>query len=144
MTEYEQFDVELEPGDCVVSYTDALIESQDAEGEELGEAGLLRIVRLLGDVEPHKLIETVLKEIADRYPKNLSDDDVTMLRGAANGREFKVPFQRQAARGGPICGVAGARDRSRCGAASISRYEFGKPRRGAMIPALGRRWRAPR
>ena len=82
MTEYEQFDVELEPGDCVVSYTDALIESQDAAGEELGEAGLLRILRLLGDVEPHKLIETLLKEIADRHPKNLSDDDVTM-RGSS-------------------------------------------------------------
>jgi len=28
--EYEQFDVELEPGDCLVKYTDALIEASDA------------------------------------------------------------------------------------------------------------------
>src|ERR1700722_16394412 len=37
MTEYEQFDVELQPGDCVLTYTDALIESRDADGEMLGE-----------------------------------------------------------------------------------------------------------
>ena len=48
LTEYDQFDIELEPGDCLLSYTDALIESRDADGEELGEAGLLRITRLLG------------------------------------------------------------------------------------------------
>src|SRR6202140_2090995 len=72
MTEYEQFDVELERGDCLLSYTDALIESRDADGEMLGEAGLLRIARLLGDVEPEKLIETLLGEIERRYPENLS------------------------------------------------------------------------
>ena len=41
VTEYEQFDVELEAGDCVLSYTDALIESRDADGEMLGEVGLV-------------------------------------------------------------------------------------------------------
>ena len=60
MSEYEQFDVELEPGDCVLSYTDALMESNDADGEMLGEDGVLRIARLLGDVEPQKLIERLL------------------------------------------------------------------------------------
>ena len=61
VSEYEQFDVELEPGDCVVSYTDALIESCDADGEMLGEAGVLRIMRHLGDVEPRRLIEALLQ-----------------------------------------------------------------------------------
>ena len=69
MTEYEQFDVELEPGDCLLSYTDALIESRDADGEMLGEAGLLRITRLLGDVEPEKLIETLLGKSPSAIPK---------------------------------------------------------------------------
>jgi len=85
VTEYEHFDVELEPGDCVVTYTDALIESSDADGEKLGEEGVLRILKLLGDIEPEKLIEALLGEIAERYPENLSDDDVTMLIVRANG-----------------------------------------------------------
>jgi phosphoserine phosphatase RsbU/P len=45
--EYEQFDLQLEPNDCLLSFTDALIESRDADGEMLGEDGLLRIVRVL-------------------------------------------------------------------------------------------------
>src|SRR4029077_13705848 len=87
LTEYEQFDVELKTGDCVLAYTDALIESRDAGGEMLGEAGLLRIMRLLGDVEPQLLTKTLLREIADRYPDNLTEDDVTVLLVRANGHK---------------------------------------------------------
>ena len=85
ITEYECFDIELEPGDCVVTYTDALIESSDADGEMLGEEGVLRILKLLGDADPGKLIEALLSEIAERYPENLSNDDVTLLIVRANG-----------------------------------------------------------
>src|ERR1700674_4633916 len=97
VTEYEQYDVELEAGDCVLSYTDALIESKDADGEMLGEAGVLRIGRLLGGLGsqkmdpqklgPQRLTETLLGEIAERYPENLSGDDVTVLVVRATGRK---------------------------------------------------------
>ena len=87
VTEYEHFDVELEPGDCVVTYTDALIESSDADGEKLGEEGVLRILKLLGDVEPGKLIEALLGEIAERYPENLSDDDAMLIVRANGGAQ---------------------------------------------------------
>ena len=85
ITEYEHFDVELEPGDCIVTYTDALIESSDASGEMLGEEGVLRILKLLGDIEPEKLIDSLLGEIEERYPENLSNDDVTLMILRANG-----------------------------------------------------------
>src|SRR5436853_4590091 len=92
ITEYEQFDVEMEPGDCLLSYTDALIESSDADGEMLGEDGLLRIVSLLMNREgelpggPQEKTERLLEEIGGRYPENLSEDDVTVLVVTANGR----------------------------------------------------------
>ena len=60
-------------GDRLVTYSDALIESHDADGEMLGEEGLLRILRLLGDVPAQTLTETLLAEISSRYPENLSD-----------------------------------------------------------------------
>ena len=85
MAEYEHFDLELEPGDCVVTYTDALIESSDADGEQLGEDGVLRLLKLLGNAQPEKLIAELLAEIAERYPENLSTDDVTVLLLRANG-----------------------------------------------------------
>jgi len=85
ITEYEHIDVELDPGDCLVAYTDALIESSDADGETLGEEGVLRILKLLGDIKPEKLIDSLLGEISERYPENLSGDDVTVLIVRANG-----------------------------------------------------------
>ncbi len=93
MTEYVQFDVQLENGDCVLTYTDALIESRDADGEMLGEAGLLRIVRLVGDVEPHLLTKALLREITDRHPDNLTEDDVTVLLVRANGHKPRNSFK---------------------------------------------------
>jgi hypothetical protein len=51
----------------------------------LGEEGVLRILRLLGDVKPEKVIDELLGEIAARYPENLSNDDVTLLVIRANG-----------------------------------------------------------
>jgi len=138
ITEYEHFDVELEPGDCLVSYSDALIESRDADGEMLGEAGLLRIARLLGDVEPEKLIATMRREIAGRYPGNLSEDDVTILVARANGREPGYPFVEKLRALGRFAGSLLRAERPPLPDASLPNIG------GALIPALARRWRARR
>ena len=141
MSEYEQFDVELEPGDCVLSYTDALMESNDADGQMLGEAGVLRIARLLGDVEPQKLIERLLGEIAERSPGNLSEDDVTVLVVRANGRAPRYSFGEKLGAlvrfsGSLIRAVNPRAERPPFPDANLANIG------GAIIPALGRRWRA--
>jgi phosphoserine phosphatase RsbU/P len=136
--EYEQFDIELEPGDCLLSYTDALIESRDADGEMLGEDGLLRITRLLGDVEPQKLIETLLGEIEARYPENLSEDDVTVLVARANGRRLRFPLGVKLRAFGRFIGALVRGERAPFPDAKLANIG------GAIIPALGRRWRARR
>ncbi len=141
LTEYEEFDVEMEPGDYLLSYTDALIESRDADGEMLGEDGLLRIMRLLGDVEPQKLIGTLLKEIGDRYPENLSEDDVTVLVVRANGRQPRYSFREKLGAVGRFFGAAIRAIKP--GAERPPVPDFSLPNiGGAIIPALGRRWRA--
>jgi len=136
--EYEQFDIELESGDCLLSYTDALIESRDADGEMLGEDGLLKITRLVGDVEPEKLIATLLAEIEARYPENLSEDDVTVLVVRANGRRLRHPFieRLRAFRRFTKALVSG--DHAPFPDAKIANVG------GAFIPALARFWRAKR
>ncbi|HEY7334094.1 MAG TPA: PP2C family protein-serine/threonine phosphatase [Bryobacteraceae bacterium] len=141
MAEYQQFDVELEPGDCLLSYTDALIEPFDADGEMLGEAGLLRIVRLLGDIEPSKLIDTLLSEIGERYPQNLSEDDVTVMVVRASGREHRYTLRDKL---GAFARFAGLIVRSidpraeRPPLPDANLANIG----GAIIPALARRWRS--
>jgi phosphoserine phosphatase RsbU/P len=136
--EYEQFDVELEPGDCLVSYTDALIESRDSDGEMLGEDGLLRITRLLGDIPPEKMIETLLAEIEARYPENLSEDDVTVLVVRANGRQLRFALREKLRAFGRFTGALLRGERAPFPDAKLANIG------GAIIPALARRWRAGR
>jgi sigma-B regulation protein RsbU (phosphoserine phosphatase) len=136
--EYEQFDVELEPGDCLLSFTDALIESRDADGEMLGEDGLLRIVRALGDVDPQKLTETLLGEIETRYPENLSEDDVTVLVVRANGRRLRFSLREKLRAFGRFANALIRGERAPFPDAKLANIG------GAIIPALARRWRAPR
>ena len=141
ITEYEHFDVELEPGDCLVTYTDALIESCDADGEMLGEEGVLRILKLLGDVAPEKLIDALLQEISERYPENLSDDDVTVLVVRANGGEPDYTWGDKLRAMGRFVGtfIRSLNPRAeRAPFPDLNLANLG----GAIIPALGRRWRA--
>jgi phosphoserine phosphatase RsbU/P len=140
-TEYEQFDIELEAGDCVLSYTDALMESYDASGDVLGEAGVLRIARLLGDTEPEKLINALLKEIGERYPQNLTDDDVTVLVVRANGRQARHSLGDKLAALGRLSGalvraIHPGAERAPLPDANLANVG------GAIFPSLGRRWRA--
>jgi len=142
ITQYEQIDVELETGDYVLAYTDALIESRDADGEMLGEAGLLRIMRLLGDPEPQKLTETLLGEIAGRYPENLTEDDVTVLVVRANGRKPHISLKDMLWAqvrffGSLIRAINPWAERPPFPDLNLANIG------GAIIPALARRWRAP-
>ena len=147
MAEYEQFDVELEPGDCLICYTDALIESNDADGEMLGEAGLLKIVRLLTGLDggqldkPQRLAERLVEEIGARSPENLMEDDVTVMVVSANGRAAHYSIGDKMRALGRLTGsliralVPGA---ERPPLPDWDLANLG----GVFIPALGRRRRA--
>ncbi len=141
LTEYEQFDVELKTGDCILTYTDALIESRDADGEMFGEAGLLQIMRVVGEVEPQLLTKTLLREIADRHPDNLTKDDVTVLLLRANGRKPRPSLKdflwaniRFA--GSLIRAINPWAERPPLPDFNVANIG------GAIIPALEQRWRA--
>jgi serine phosphatase RsbU (regulator of sigma subunit) len=147
MAEYEQLDVELEPGDFLICYTDALIESKDADGEMLGEAGLLNIVQLLNTPGegapdgPQRVAEGLLEEIEAQYPENLTDDDVTVMVVRANGRapHYSIGDKLRALgrfTGTMIRAVIPGAERPPFPDWNLANLG------GAIIPALGRRWRA--
>lgn len=135
LSEYDHFDIELQPGDYVVSYTDALMESSDASGDMLGEDGVLRILRLLGDQDPHDLGGKLLAEIADRYPRNLTDDDVTVLVLRANGNKLRYPLGEKLGALGRFTAALLRGDGAPFPDLNLANLG------GAIIPALGRRWR---
>lgn len=143
VADYEHLDVELEPGDCVLSYTDALIESFDADGKMLGEEGLLRIVNLLGDVPAEKLIPSLLQEIGERFPENLAADDVTLLAVRANGGSLDFSPREKVDAFGRFLKTFFRSLNPRADRAPFPDVNLANLG-GAIIPALGRRWRAPR
>ena len=143
IADYDASDVELDDGDCVLAYTDAVMEAQDADGEMLGEAGVLRILQLLGEVEPSRLIPTLLHELAHRYPDNLAADDLAVMVVRATSREIRYSLaDRFGALGRVIRTAARAlrpgAERPPLPDANLANLG------GAIVPALQRRWQARR
>jgi serine phosphatase RsbU (regulator of sigma subunit) len=140
LAEYEQFDVTLEPGDCLLCYSDALIESCDAAGEALGETGLLKVVRGLGDPGAHELTGSLLNQIAARDPANLSEDDVTVMIVRANGREAHHSFGQKLWAFGRFAGSLLGSLNPRAERAPLPDANLANVG-GAIIPPLSQRWR---
>ncbi len=84
-TEYDELRVRLDIGDVVLMYTDALMESQNADGEMLGLDGLLEIVRQLDGSDPNTVVQQLRKRVESLHPENLTGDDVTVLMFRPNG-----------------------------------------------------------
>lgn len=139
--DYDQFDIELDPGDYLLAYSDALIESRDADGEMLGEEGLLRIVRLLGSVPAERLIETLLAEIADRYQENLSADDVTVIVVKATGGQLRHGFRHRLRAGIRLLGSLARAANPKAERPPLPDFRLANIG-GAILPALERLWRA--
>jgi hypothetical protein len=124
-----------------MSYTDALIESNDADGEMLGEKGLLRIANLLGNANPQDFIDAVLSDIGGRHPGNLTDDDVTVLVVRANGKQPRYTLREKLDAQMRflktfVMSVRPKAERAPFPDANLANLG------GAIIPALARRWRA--
>jgi phosphoserine phosphatase RsbU/P len=80
-TEYPQFATRLERGDVVISYTDALIEATDGAGKQLGEEGLLKLVRSIevAGRTPEQIGRALLDAVERHRGKPHADDDTTLL-----------------------------------------------------------------
>jgi serine phosphatase RsbU (regulator of sigma subunit) len=78
-TDYYQFDVRLERGDVVIIYTDALPEAKRPDGRQLGEQGLLEIVREVGLQEPPRIIPALLERVDAWRSHAPPDDDQTVI-----------------------------------------------------------------
>lgn len=78
-TTYDQMAVRLSSGDLVLIYTDSLIEAKGEDRRQLGEAGLLDIVRTLDPARPDVLIASLLETIRTKTGVEFGDDVTTLL-----------------------------------------------------------------
>lgn len=78
-TRYQQFAVNLDPGDRLVLYTDALVEAADREGEQLGEAGLLNAARSIDARDLKAFSDRLVGAAATHRDRRPPKDDATVL-----------------------------------------------------------------
>lgn len=78
-TDYVQFAVKLAKGDIVLIYTDSLIESTNDNGQQLGEQGLLELIRHMEFDQPQNLNRELLTAVAAYHGKAPRDDDETLV-----------------------------------------------------------------
>jgi sigma-B regulation protein RsbU (phosphoserine phosphatase) len=75
---YEEEEIRLTSGDCLVLYTDGVTESRNASDEEFGEDRLASVVRQLRGSEAAVLNDAVLSAAAE-FSHNHFSDDLTVV-----------------------------------------------------------------
>ena len=78
-TGYTQLELPLGRGDLVLFYTDALTEAEDTAGRQLGEAGLLDLVRRLDQTNPAAVPAALVAELDAFRGGRPAGDDLTFL-----------------------------------------------------------------
>jgi len=76
--------VELHPGDRVVFFTDGVTEACDQEGEEFGEARLLRILEEGRTLDARELQERIFSAVTEFSHGHWADDATLLVLAVAN------------------------------------------------------------
>jgi sigma-B regulation protein RsbU (phosphoserine phosphatase) len=77
--EYQEREVVIEPGDCLILYTDGLVEARDLRGEEFGYERLKEVLERTYQLKAKKVIERVFGEIEKFSLDNRTLDDQTIV-----------------------------------------------------------------
>ena len=141
-TRYEEFSVELGPGDVVVAYTDAAIEARGPDGRLLGEEGLLACAERLGGGLPAGLAAGLREELARYRGGSAADDDLTILVLHHTGRGTQRSFLARAWAGARFLGIL-ARQLVPVGERPPVPWPEWRRENilGAIVPPVARRWR---
>lgn len=82
---YFQHEIKLMPGDMVLSYSDAITESENAEGVQLGCDGILKLISDLDFKDASDVIPSLIDRITEFDPRSFERDDTTILLCEATG-----------------------------------------------------------
>jgi len=84
---YRQFAVPLQRDDLVLVYTDGVTEARTADGQMLGESGVLDLVRRIDVGNAGHFLPSLRTTLGVLVGDSLRADDVTMLLLKANGEQ---------------------------------------------------------
>lgn len=75
----ETRNIDLKPGDLVVTYTDGITEAMNSAGAEWGKENLIRVAETLAEASANDLLENIRQEVLAFTGNNRQSDDMTML-----------------------------------------------------------------
>jgi|GEM_PF-584249 len=75
---YDQGQVQLNPGDCLVLFTDGITEAEDPDFEPFGEERLLELVRRHFSAGPEQVVESILADVR-QHSEGEPQDDLTLM-----------------------------------------------------------------
>jgi sigma-B regulation protein RsbU (phosphoserine phosphatase) len=81
---YEQAEIQIQPGDLLVAFTDGITEPENNYGEEFGEERVLEVVRRARYDSPQTLTEEIYRSVSDWTGSPELQDDMTMLIAKAS------------------------------------------------------------
>lgn len=76
---YEQGEIQLEPGDLLLAFTDGITEPENIYGEEFGEARVLDVARRALNAPPEVLAEEIYRSVSDWTGSPELQDDMTLV-----------------------------------------------------------------
>jgi len=76
---YEQAELTLDPGDCLLLYTDGVIEAENRQGEFFGEDRLGQLLMTSSDLSPQDLIDYIFDQVRLFAGQHSFQDDVSLV-----------------------------------------------------------------
>lgn len=76
---YHEVDLQLQPGDTMVIYTDGLVEAINAQGVEFGDDRLLSVLRFAPSMNAAQLLERLFSDVNSFVGETHQQDDITCL-----------------------------------------------------------------
>lgn len=76
---FSEIELHFKPGDCMVFYTDGIIEARNPQGKEMGYEGFLRLVKNSWHLEPQIMYDTIYSAYLDHIGGQDAEDDLTMV-----------------------------------------------------------------
>jgi sigma-B regulation protein RsbU (phosphoserine phosphatase) len=77
--DYQETVVRLGPGDCLILYTDGIVEAENEKGEMLGFDRLLAIVEGCRDSRADRLLQSIIDEVNAFVGDAPQHDDLTVI-----------------------------------------------------------------
>jgi sigma-B regulation protein RsbU (phosphoserine phosphatase) len=100
---YTQAEVQVEPGDLLIVFSDGILEAANSKDEEFGEKGVLDSVARNWERQPREVCGAILADVRTFLGKELPQDDQTLLviRLDAAAREIEATSAHRVGAAGP-------------------------------------------